>query len=74
MPKGKLRSFHGRPAGGLHIKVSAARFFRDTSGATAVEYGLLLVVIAVAALAAIGTLSGKMDTLFTTVAGKLTIS
>lgn len=59
---------------GLQIRKSAARFFKNTSGATAVEYGLLLVVIAVAALTAIGTLSGKMDTLFTTLAGKLTIS
>ena len=53
---------------------SAARFLKNTSGATAIEYGLILVLIVVVALAGLGTLSGKMDTFFTTLAGKLTTS
>ena len=56
------------------MKTSARRFLRDESGATAVEYGLILAGIAIAALTALGTLSGAMTTFFTSLAGKLTIS
>ena len=47
-------------------------FFKDESGASAVEYGLLVSLIAVAIIVAVTTLGGKLSTTFTTVAGKLT--
>jgi len=50
------------------MKHSAVRFFKDEAGATAIEYGLIL------ALTAMATLSGSMNTVFTTIAGKLTVS
>jgi len=56
------------------MKHSAVRFFKDEAGATAIEYGLILAGIAVAILTAMATLSGSMNTVFTTIAGKLTVS
>ncbi|NBB82410.1 MAG: Flp family type IVb pilin [Alphaproteobacteria bacterium] len=47
-------------------------FLKDESGATAIEYGLLIALIAVAIIAAIGTLSGGLQTLFTNVGTRLT--
>ena len=44
---------------------------RDDEGATMVEYGLLVALIAVVALAAITTLGKNLSTLFNTVAGTL---
>ena len=43
------------------------RFVQDQSGATAIEYGL----IAVAAIGAMTTLGGKLETTFTSVANQL---
>jgi len=40
-------------------------FFKDESGATMVEYGLLVALIAVACIAAVGTLAGGIQTVFT---------
>jgi pilus assembly protein Flp/PilA len=74
-PNGSLTPLQWRPAEGIpDMKTSARRFLRNESGATAVEYGLILAGIAIAALTALGTLSGAMTTFFTTLAGKLTIS
>ncbi len=44
---------------------------RDDEGATMVEYGLLVALIAVVALAAITTLGKNLSTLFNTVAGTI---
>ena len=44
---------------------------RKDRGATAVEYGLLVGLIAVVIIAAVTLLGTKLDTLFDTIAGKL---
>ncbi len=44
---------------------------RDEEGATMVEYGLLVALIAVVALAAITTLGQNLSSLFNTVAGTI---
>ena len=47
------------------------RFFRDEEGVTAIEYGLIAALIAVAIIAATATLGGKIAGTFTTVSGKM---
>jgi len=47
------------------------RFGKDTSGATAIEYGLIAALIAVAIIGAATTVGTNLGTTFTTVAGKL---
>ncbi|MBI1620922.1 Flp family type IVb pilin [Aquamicrobium zhengzhouense] len=49
-----------------------ARFVKDESGATAIEYGLIAALIAVAIIAGATTLGGNLDKQFTAIAGKLT--
>ncbi len=44
---------------------------RDEEGATMVEYGLLLALIAMVALAAVQLIGTNLSTLFNTVAGNL---
>jgi pilus assembly protein Flp/PilA len=46
-------------------------FFNDESGASAVEYGLLVGLIAVAIIAAVQGLGGKLNSTFTTVTNTL---
>ena len=48
------------------------RFLKDESGATAIEYGLIAALIAVAAISAMSTLGGELSTTFSTVSGELT--
>lgn len=47
-------------------------FVQDEEGATAVEYGLLVSLIAVAIIVAVTTLGGNLAAMFTGVAGKIT--
>lgn len=47
------------------------RFFKDEDGATAVEYGLMVALIAGAIVVTVGLLGGSLDTLFGTMKGKL---
>ncbi len=56
------------------MRTSIARFVNDELGATAIEYGLIAAGMAVAVIAAVSALSGPLTTLFTGIAGKLTIS
>ena len=44
---------------------------RDEAGATAIEYGLIAALIAVAAMAAMGTLGNELNTTFGKVSGQL---
>ena len=44
-----------------------AQFFKDESGATAIEYGLIAALIAVAAITAMGSLGTKVGTTFNNV-------
>jgi pilus assembly protein Flp/PilA len=44
------------------------RLIKDESGATAIEYGLIAGLVAVAIIAALGTLGDSLNTLFSGVA------
>ena len=46
-------------------------FFRDETGATAIEYGLIAAGIAVAIITVVGTLGTSLNTTFTSVATAL---
>lgn len=47
------------------------RFIKDESGATMVEYAILVALIAVAVIVTVGLLGEKIDTTFNTVVEKL---
>ena len=51
-----------------------SRFAKDESGATAIEYGLIAALIAVAAITAMTTLGTGLSNNFTKVSGKLTVN
>lgn len=51
-----------------------ARFVKDESGATAIEYGLIASLVAVAAIAAMTTVGGKLTGMFDFVGTKLRTS
>ncbi|ACR29093.1 Flp family type IVb pilin [Burkholderia glumae] len=48
------------------------RFLKEEDGVTAVEYGLIAGLMAVALVAAVGVLSGGISNAFSYIAGKLT--
>jgi len=48
------------------------RFIKDESGATAIEYGLLASLVAVAIIGALTTLGSKLQTVFGQVSAQLT--
>ena len=50
------------------------RFVRDESGATAIEYGLIAALMAVAVIAAISILSPKMSAAFTSIGDKMQVT
>jgi pilus assembly protein Flp/PilA len=47
------------------------KMFKNEDGATAIEYGLIAALIAVAAIAGMTTLGGRIGTSFNNVAGNL---
>jgi len=47
------------------------KLLRDEQGATAIEYGLIAALIAVAAIAAMQSLGSELNTTFSTVSGTL---
>nr|WP_299598550.1 Flp family type IVb pilin [Sphingomonas bacterium] len=47
------------------------RIVKDTKGATAIEYGLIAALIAVAAITAMSTLGGQLTNTFTNVSGNM---
>ncbi len=49
-----------------------ARFLKDESGATAIEYGLIAALIAVAVITALTTLGTNLTNTFNAVSTKLT--
>jgi pilus assembly protein Flp/PilA len=53
------------------MKNFAARFFKDESGATAIEYGLIAALIAVVLIGAMTTLGTKVTGTFTKVSGAM---
>jgi pilus assembly protein Flp/PilA len=48
-----------------------ARFIKDESGATAIEYGLIAALIAVVIITAVTTVGTNLSGTFTTVAGSI---
>jgi pilus assembly protein Flp/PilA len=48
-----------------------ARFRKDESGATAIEYGLIAALISVALIAGASTLGNNLNNTFGTIAGKM---
>ncbi|CAD7029561.1 Flp family type IVb pilin [Pseudorhizobium endolithicum] len=48
-----------------------ARFRKDESGATAIEYGLIAALISVALIAGASTLGNSLDNTFSKVANKM---
>jgi pilus assembly protein Flp/PilA len=47
------------------------KLFRNEQGATAIEYGLIAALIAVAAIAAMGNIGSKLNSTFNGVAANL---
>lgn len=47
------------------------KLYRDESGATAIEYGLIAALIAVAAVTAMGSVGNKLINVFNSVANNL---
>jgi pilus assembly protein Flp/PilA len=50
------------------------KLLKDSKGATAIEYGLIAALIAVAAISAMTTLGGKVATTFNNVANNMKAS
>lgn len=50
------------------------RFANDESGATAIEYGLIAALMAVAIIAAVSALSGPLKTAFTDIGTKMKVT
>jgi len=53
---------------------AAKRFVRDEEGVTAIEYGLIAALIAVAIITAVGLVGTNLADLFTKIAGQLTFT
>jgi len=53
------------------MKLLLARFAKDESGATAIEYGLIAAGISVAIITVVGTLGTKLNATFTSVSTAL---
>jgi pilus assembly protein Flp/PilA len=49
-------------------------FLKNSKGATAIEYGLIAALIAVAAIGAMSSLGGKLKTTFTNVSNNMNAS
>ena len=48
-----------------------ARFFKDESGATAIEYGLIAAATGLALVAVMPTIKSKIQTTFTSISSKM---
>ncbi|MDQ0092548.1 Flp family type IVb pilin [Paeniglutamicibacter psychrophenolicus] len=55
----------------LGLSTVAGKLRREEKGATAVEYGLMVALIAVAIITAVALIGTNMDLLFDKVAGKI---
>lgn len=51
---------------------SAVKIFKDDSGATAIEYGLIAGLVSVVCIGALGLMGQQLDALFTRVKDELT--
>jgi pilus assembly protein Flp/PilA len=64
-----IKSIHEFPR--AKMKNLTIRFLRDNKGVTALEYGLIAGLIAVAIATSVGTLGTDLNNMFTTIASKL---
>ena len=48
------------------------KIWKDESGATAIEYGLIAALVSVAAIVALEAMGGSLSAMFTSVSAKLT--
>jgi pilus assembly protein Flp/PilA len=55
----------------MHVFHHVARLLRDDSGATAIEYGLIAALIAVAAIAGMSAVGTSLQGIFNTVSSDL---
>ncbi|MBI0361283.1 Flp family type IVb pilin [Burkholderia oklahomensis] len=55
----------------INMKQLMNRFLTEEAGVTAIEYGLIAGLIAVAIATTVGTLGTDLSNLFSTIAGKL---
>jgi len=53
------------------MKAKLAQFWNDEAGITALEYGLIAGLVAVALIAAVGTFSDALSSMFTDLGAKL---
>jgi pilus assembly protein Flp/PilA len=53
------------------MKNVLARFVKDQSGATAIEYGLIAALVSIAIIGALTTLGGKLSNNFNNVSNQL---
>jgi pilus assembly protein Flp/PilA len=53
------------------MKVSLLRFWRDQSGATAIEYGLIAAGISIAIIATVNGLGTNLNNMFTSINNSL---
>lgn len=49
-----------------------SKFWKDDSGATAIEYGLIAALVSVAAIAALTAMGASLNSMFTAVSNALT--
>ena len=55
------------------MKEKLIRFFKDEEGATAVEYGVMVALIAIVIIAAVTLLGENLENTFSNVANKLDV-
>jgi pilus assembly protein Flp/PilA len=55
----------------MEMKNLVSKFFKDESGATAIEYGLIAALIAVAIITVVGLVGTNLETTFQEVADNL---
>jgi pilus assembly protein Flp/PilA len=58
----------------INMSAIFARFMKDESGATAIEYGLIAALISIALIAGAQTLGGALNNQFKNLAGHLTVN
>jgi pilus assembly protein Flp/PilA len=57
--------------GDFEMFATMTRLLKNEDGATAIEYGLIAALIAVAAVTVMGTVGTNLSSTFNTIAGKL---
>ena len=60
----RLFRFHPKQQGDNPVSNIIKRFIKEESGATMVEYAILVALIAVAVIVTVGILGGKIDATF----------